>query len=195
MYLSIDVGIKNLAYVVFDNSIADKSIVDKSIVNKSIVEWKVVELCDKTQNASTLDMIELGKNLYKALEEIQHPFDLILIENQIGQNAIRMKMLQGMITFYFISKGIANIQYWNAGNKLKRFIQGKTTYAQRKKYSVQITREIVRQAFPSQSAYFETHKKKDDLADCLLQLLDFLKKKECLEESLDLICNAINLKV
>ena len=180
MYLSIDVGIKNLAFVVFD---------------KEIIEWRVIELCEKGVNASTINMIDLGKRLYEALEELTHPVDLILIENQIGQNAIRMKMLQGMITFYFISKGKHNIQYWNAGNKLKRFIKGKTTYAQRKKYSIQITRELITNAFPSQLAFFETHKKKDDLADCLLQLMDYLKKNEVLEESLDLICNAINLKV
>jgi len=177
MYLSIDVGIKNLAYVVFD---------------QEIVEWKVVELCEG--NASTIDMIELGKHLYKALETIQ-PVDVILIENQIGQNAIRMKMLQGMITFYFISKGLTQIHYWNAGNKLKRYIKGKTTYAQRKKLSIQITRELVSHAFPSQLDYFNGHKKKDDLADCLLQLMDFLKKKETLAEKIDLICNAINLKL
>jgi hypothetical protein len=179
MYISIDVGIKNLAYVIYD---------------KDIVDWKVVELCDKTQNASKLNMIDIGKKLYEALETITYPLTEIIIENQIGQNAIRMKMLQGMITFYFISKGITSIQYWNAGNKLKRYIKTKTTYSQRKKYSVQITRDIVDQVFPSYKAYFGTHKKKDDLADCFLQLLDFLSKQNKLPESIDLICNAINLK-
>jgi hypothetical protein len=179
MLISIDVGIKNLAYVIYD---------------KDILEWKVIELCDKTQNASKLNMIEVGKKLYEALETIHYSFTEIIIENQIGQNAIRMKMLQGMITFYFISKGMTNIHYWNAGNKLKRFIKTKTTYSQRKKYSVQITREIVTQCFPLHVTYFETHKKKDDLADCFLQLLDFLGKQNKLPESIDLICNAINLK-
>jgi hypothetical protein len=147
MYISIDVGIKNLAYVIYD---------------KDIIDWKVVELCDKTQNASKLNMIEVGKKLYEALETIHYPITEIIIENQIGQNAIRMKI--------------------------------KTTYSQRKKYSVQITRELVTQSFPAQQTYFETHKKKDDLADCLLQLIDFLGKQSKLPESIDLICNAINLK-
>lgn len=180
MHISIDVGIKNLAYIIYD---------------KEIIEWKVIELCDKTQNASKLNMIEVGKKLYEALETIHYPLTDIIIENQIGQNAIRMKMLQGMITFYFITKGMTNIHYWNAGNKLKRFIKTKTTYSQRKKYSVQITRDIVREAFPIQTTYFETHKKKDDLSDCFLQLLDFLEKQSKLPESIDLICNAIKLKV
>ena len=180
MYLSIDVGIKNLAYLVYD---------------KEIIEWKVIELCDKSQNASKLNMIEVGKKLFEALETIQYPIKDIIIENQIGQNAIRMKMLQGMITLYYISKGLTQIHYWNAGNKLKQFIKTKTTYSQRKKASVQITREIITNAYPSQQSYFETHKKKDDLADCLLQLLDFLRKQEKLPESINLICNAINLKL
>ena len=180
MYLSIDVGIKNLAYLLYD---------------KEIVEWKVIELCDKTQNASKLNMIEVGRKLFDALETIKYPVDHIIIENQIGQNAIRMKMLQGMITLYFISKGINQIHYWNAGNKLKRFIKTKTTYSQRKKASVQITREIITKVYPSQLSYFETHKKKDDLADCLLQLLDFFVKQDLLPESINLICNAINLKL
>jgi hypothetical protein len=180
MYLSIDVGIKNLAYLLYDTD---------------IVEWKVIELCDKTQNASKLNMIDVGKKLFEALETIKHPIDEIIIENQIGQNAIRMKMLQGMITLYFISKGMTKIHYWNAGNKLKRFIKTKTSYSQRKKFSVQITRDILVQAYPTQQQYFETHKKKDDLADCLLQLLDFLMKQEKLPESINLICNAINLKL
>jgi ATP-dependent Zn protease len=180
MYLSIDVGIKNLAFIVYD---------------KDIIEWKVIELCDKSQNASKLNMIEVGKNLFDALETIHHPIETIIIENQIGQNAIRMKMLQGMITLYFISKGMHQIHYWNAGNKLKQFIKTKTTYSQRKKASVQITRDIIKNAYPAQESYFETHKKKDDLADCLLQLLDFLRKQEKLPESINLICNAINLKL
>jgi hypothetical protein len=180
MYLSIDVGIKNLAYLLYDTD---------------IVEWKVIELCDKTQNASKLNMIDVGKKLFEALETIKHPIDEIIIENQIGQNAIRMKMLQGMITLYFISKGMTKIHYWNAGNKLKRFIKTKTSYSQRKKFSVQITRDILVQAYPTQQQYFETHKKKDDLADCFLQLLDFLMKQEKLPESINLICNAINLKL
>jgi hypothetical protein len=164
------------------------------VYDKDIVDWKVLELCDKTQNASKLNMIEVGKKLYELLETLHHPITEVIIENQIGQNAIRMKMLQGMITFYFISKGITNIHYWNAGNKLKRYIKVKTTYSQRKKYSVQITRDIVTQSFPLQKEYFETHKKKDDLADCLLQLLDFLEKQKKLPDSIELICNAINLK-
>ena len=159
MYISIDVGIKNLAYIVYDTT---------------IIEWKVVELC--ATNASKANIIDIGKKLYEALEEINYDFDEAIIENQIGPNAIRMKCLQGMITMYFIGKGV-NVTYWNASNKLKPYIQTKTTYLQRKKLSVSVTRAIVEMHYNSLLEYYNSHKKKDDLADCFLQLIDYLSKK------------------
>ena len=161
MYISIDVGIKNLAYIVYDST---------------IVEWKVVELC--TTNASKANIIDIGIKLYEALEGINYDFDVAIIENQIGPNAIRMKCLQGMITMYFIGKGVP-VTYWNASNKLKPYIQTKikTTYPERKKLSIVVTRAIVDTHYNGMLEYFNSHKKKDDLADCFLQLIDYLSKK------------------
>jgi hypothetical protein len=187
MYLSIDVGIKNLAYIVYDGT--------------KIVDWKVVEICDSKMNANHMNMVDLGKGLFKALETITDKIDLILIENQIGQNAIRMKALQGMITLYFISKGKYDIQYWNAGNKLKRFLKAKekTTYTQRKKIGIKLTNFLLEEHFPEQIEYFKTHKKKDDLADCFLQLFDYLGKNEKVKDEFFMktinLYNAIDLKL
>jgi hypothetical protein len=185
MFISIDVGIKNLAYIVFDGN--------------KIIEWNVVELCDKKMNAGKINMIEIGIGLYNALEKINHEIDTILIENQIGQNAIRMKSIQGMITFYYISKGKTNIIYWNPINKLKKYNQKeKKTYAQRKKDSIAITKLLIHEHFSDFEGYFNSHKKKDDLADCFLQLIDYLDKEQKLtdtffEESIKKY-NAIDLK-
>ena len=85
----IDVGIKNLAYIVYDDT---------------IVEWKVIELCPT--NASKANIIDIGKKLYEVLEQINYDFEEAIIENQIGPNAIRMKCLQGLITMFFIGKGV-----------------------------------------------------------------------------------------
>ena len=61
--------------------------------------------------------------------------DLILIENQIGPLALRMKMIQGMITQHFIEVGLTNIEFVNAINKLKIFLGNKkTNYQERKNY-------------------------------------------------------------
>jgi hypothetical protein len=173
MFISIDVGIKNLAYIIYDDT---------------VIEWKIVELC--TTNATKANLIDLGKKLYEILEGIDYDFTHVIIENQIGPNAIRMKSLQGMITMYYIGKG-CDITYWNARNKLKPFTTTKLTYAERKKLSVQVTRAIVAEYFNDKLDYFNTHKKKDDLADCFLQLMDFLCKKGIS----NIFSNAINLKL
>lgn len=47
--------------------------------------------------------------------------DAILIENQIGNLAGRMNVLQGMISQYFIMRNITNIEFISATNKLKLF--------------------------------------------------------------------------
>lgn len=176
MFISIDVGIKNLAYIVFDN--------------KKIIEWKVVELCNT--NASKANIIDIGKKLYEALETIDYDFEKAIIENQIGPNAIRMKCLQGMITMFFIGKGV-DVIYWNAANKLKPYIQSKTktSYTERKKLSIIVTREILTIYYKEHLEYFNSYKKKDDLADCFLQLMDYNLKNGIS----NIICNELNIKL
>ena len=90
-----------------------------------------------------------------------------------------MKTLQGMITQYFIMRGVPDIRFISAINKLKLFDQkkegeegdkadkGEDCYADRKKRSIEITRELITPTLMSMK--FEKHKKKDDLADCFLQ--------------------------
>ena len=61
-------------------------------------------------------------------------------------------------------------------NKLKDFDIGKSTsYSERKKKSISITKELLKQ--DNSSKIFEESKKKDDLADCFLQGLWYLKNK------------------
>jgi hypothetical protein len=173
MYLSIDVGIKNLAFIIY---------------HKTIIEWKVLELCET--NANKVNMIDLGIKMFHLFEkEFQQTFDTVIIENQIGPSAIRMKNLQGMIAMYFIQKG-SNVVYWSSGNKL-RFMKMKTTYKERKKLSILITECILKEFYPTYS--ISKNKKKDDLADCFLQLLDYLVKNGELNENI--YTNAINIKL
>jgi hypothetical protein len=78
-----------------------------------------------------------------------------------------------MITQYFIMRGVPDIRFISATNKLKLFSkegdeEGKSDYADRKKRSIEITRSLL-STQSTQSTRFATHKKKDDLADCFLQ--------------------------
>ena len=174
MYLSIDVGIKNLAYIIYD---------------KTIIEWGIIELCET--NANKANMIDLGKKIFVLFEkQFTIHFDEVIIENQIGPSAIRMKNIQGMITMYFIQKG-SEVVYWSSGNKLRFMKKNKSTYKERKKLSILVTNCIVKEFYPTHD--ISKHKKKDDLADCFLQLLDYLVKKGELNENI--YTNAINIKL
>ena len=67
--------------------------------------------------------------------------DTVLIENQIGKIAVRMKSIQGMLTQYFVGRGVETIEYVSSMNKLKNFCQKKNmNYKERKAESIVVTR-------------------------------------------------------
>ena len=131
-------------------------------------------------NTNSLNMIECGKLLKQHLDKNfgEKEIDKIIIENQIGPLALRMKMLQGMITQHFIENGKDDIEFINASNKLKEFLnKKKTTYNERKKLGIEITRKYINE---NELLYkwvdvFNKHSKKDDLADSFLQALWYIK--------------------
>ena len=80
-------------------------------------------------------------------------------------------------------KGIDNILYISAANKLKNFIDNKkTTYSERKKISITITRTLLLENSMDNINkekiinMFDKHKKRDDLADAFLQGIWFLSQ-------------------
>jgi len=125
-----------------------------------------------------MDMVSYGINLKKLFHQTfsNIKIDMVIIENQIGPLALRMKTLQGMIMQHFIENKIINVIPVNSNNKLKDFLGNKkTTYDERKKESVRITRQLIKNS--NWHNHFEEHKKKDDLADCYLQAKWFISHK------------------
>ena len=124
----------------------------------------------KRKSAKTCSAIDLGKELVKQYDRFAK-VDIVVIENQIGPLANRMKMLQGMVMQYWIMKQ-SEVVCVSSVNKLKLFHKGPSTYAQRKKISVDCVRKLI--VANRWDTGFETNKKKDDLADTLLQLIWYL---------------------
>jgi len=141
-----------------------------------------VSLKPKVISAASLDLITIGRNMHRRFDALPHlaaGVDVVIIENQLSTLATRMKTLQGMITQYFIMRGVPDIRFISATNKLKLFSKeedeggkaDKSDYADRKKRSIEITRSLLLTQSTQSTLVmkFATHKKKDDLADCFLQ--------------------------
>jgi len=137
-------------------------------------------------DASKVDLVTIGINLaakFNTLFADETVIDYVIIENQISPIANRMKTIQGMIVQYFIMSAIEvpNIEFVSAANKLKGLgdDSAKTKYSERKKLGVQKCVELLTNdhRFSDKKDYFDIHKKKDDLADALLQGLWFIGAK------------------
>jgi hypothetical protein len=155
----------------------------------------IVPLSKKKVSCNKINIVDLGKNIKCHLDfifaEHMDKIDAILIENQIGNLAGRMNVLQGMISQYFIMRNITNIEFISATNKLKLFKtvinkksdtggggnldnvleSEKKLYKMRKDAGKMVCRSLL-SFYPKLNVWIEIydkHKKKDDLADCFLQ--------------------------
>ena len=136
-------------------------------------------------------MIKFDNLFYYGNEGLYRP-DKVVIENQISPIATRMKTVQGMVTQYFLMRGVpkTSISYISATNKLKAWSAINAdaeidTYDDRKKTGIACVRTMLSPMMPLGNNLpitgmsdadiqrwkmaFESHKKKDDMADSLLQ--------------------------
>ena len=133
-------------------------------------------------DARSVSLVEFGYRIKENFNTLLGDLVLthVLVENQVGPLAIRMKIIQGMITQHFIERGCTSIQTISPANKLKGVLGAnkKTTYAQRKKLGVSETKRLIAQKASMNEwlEVFNAHKKRDDLADAFLQGIWFLRE-------------------
>jgi hypothetical protein len=120
-------------------------------------------------------MVEIGKRLIQVYDTFEN-VTTVLVENQIGPLASKMKGIQGMVVQYWLMRG-ADVHCIAAVNKLKLFHTGSTTYSQRKKLGIQYAKKVLADKGWDDSVFLK-HKKKDDLADTLLQAIWFIETKK-----------------
>lgn len=160
MLLSIDVGIRNLAMVLMETE------------TKTIVEW----VCDGVPPESETGLFESLKNHLDAKEWLSQA-SLVLIEKQPDRNK-RIKSVEHFLHTYFLCHS-KEVRIWDAKHKIPDVVgPGKRQYAKRKKAAVDRCRLFLEGANKHLIPYFDKHKKKDDLADCVMQALSFLPQTE-----------------
>lgn len=121
--------------------------------------------------------IVLCKALKTELDAIcrLEPVSTVLIENQMGPRAVRMRSIQAMISMYFQCRGEnVEIKYISPKRKLSSSEGAKATYAERKALGISIVEDAIRDC-GRLSKIFTEHGKQDDLADAFLQAKWFLE--------------------
>ena len=161
----------------------------------------------RTKSANDTDLIEIGKNMNRLLNEVLQNIDIdhVAIENQISPIANRMKTIQGMLAQYFIMKNEnIHIEFVSSSNKLRQFgtAQKKEPIPVLENTLVQTNESTEKKGMDK--AVYKKHKvdgvaycsqilsknpllnvwtssletkKKDDLADCFLQGIWYLQSK------------------
>jgi len=162
------------------------------------VSNKCFQPIEGVANASKVDLVTIGKNIQHRFDNLfKEPLDKIIIENQIGPLANKMKTIQGMLSQYFIMKNNnISIEFISATNKLKgiepkvevvddentatsKDIGDKKEYKKRKKLGIETCLSIInsQESFANWKNFVEKHSKKDDLSDCFLQGIWYITNK------------------
>lgn len=105
----------------------------------------------------------------------------VLIEKQPDRNR-GMKAVENLLHAYFLTKDPERpVVIWDARHKVPDVAgAGKARYAQRKKVSIERARKFIEATGGANRdwvEFFDKHKKKDDLADTVLQALSYIDKR------------------
>lgn len=160
MLLSIDVGIKNLAMCLFDPS------------SKRIHQWEV-------SGVPPMHSDGLYPCFLRHLRERQWVLEAntVLIEKQPDRNK-GMKSVENFLHSYFIIHD-KDVIIYDARHKIPDVVgAGKAQYARRKKASIERAKAFLTATGANADwvGFFEKHKKKDDLADTVMQALSFVNR-------------------
>ena len=143
--------------------------------------------------ANQIHLVTIGTNIKLQMDTVLQglpPIDIVILENQISPIAGRMNTIQGMLAQYFIMQGnCPRIEFIASSGKLKDFknnISG-TEYKNHKEDGIKFCKMLLQ----SNKMHFKNNEenvldmaqKKDDLADCFLQGVYFLKREKIISYS------------
>jgi hypothetical protein len=147
----------------------------------------------KKTNANQIHLVDIGKRIKSNFDEKLEPYmeelTHAILENQISPIAGRMNTIQGMVAQYFIMKTDLCIDFISSAGKLKGLaINEPTNYKTHKKDGIHFCTQFLESnpLLKERKHVFDASGKKDDLADCFLQGIYYLKKQNIINYSEDL---------
>lgn len=157
MLLSIDVGIRNLAMCLMDG--------------EQIKEWEVGGIPPLADEDTYVQML----NHLKARPWVL-TCDTVLIEKQPDRNK-KIKSIEDFLHAYFVIHEKKTIIY-DARHKVPDISgPGRAKYVERKQASIGRCLAFIKEKNPDLVDFFMKHKKKDDLADTVMQALSYKPPK------------------
>jgi len=164
---------------------------EAAIKARTLVPIKVVK-----QNANHVHLVEIGKQIRMQMDEVLKDIkvDIVILENQISPIAGRMNTIQGMLAQYFIMKPdislVPKIEFISSSGKLKDYKGSSdgTSYKDHKRDGIAFCRDFMtkNEGLRVHQEVFDSSTKKDDLADCFLQGIYYLKREKLITYSEDL---------
>ena len=168
--ISIDVGIRNLAICKLD---ADEN---------HVLEWDVSGVPPESDRGIFPSMNQHLNERKWVLEDV----DLVLIERQPGKNR-KMKSVENFLHAYFVVHN-KEVLIYDARYKVPDVVgAGKAMYRKRKQTAIVRCREYIEKTMDKNSRWldvFDKSKKKDDLADTVLQALSYVQRKDDVKTTL-----------
>lgn len=159
--LSIDIGSKNLAYCLLETERNDDNVREIRII-----EWNMISI-----GSNYKDTAMFVNELYFQLDDIMTKgVDLCLIERQPKFN-MKMNMISMMVFSYFCMHSL-DCEFVSPKLKLEG-IKG-LNYRGRKQKAIEMCKELLNDVWID---YLNGFKKQDDLADCFLQAVMYLKQR------------------
>lgn len=165
LLLSIDVGIINLGMCLIDQT------------TKKIKHWDATGIPPQHSDGLFVCLKNHFRDRPWVLESSK-----VIIEKQPDKNRT-MKSVENFIHAYFICAD-KDVQLYDARFKVPDVSgPGKAMYVKRKKMSVTRCTEFIQEHNPEYSEWFSRQKKKDDLADSVMQALSYIDSSPTLASS------------
>lgn len=169
MILSIDVGIRNLAMCQFDDT------------SNTVIQWDVSGIPPEHKDG-------IYVSLRKHLDE--RPWiltcDTILIEKQPDRNKKMVSVMHFLHAYFVIKASESDTIIYDARFKIPDVAgPGRAQYLKRKKTAIERCRKFLETTETNKHwlPMFDVSKKKDDLADTVMQAISFTKRVEPLPKS------------